>query len=91
LLRKSCKPLALEDDTIVLGFYWEFQKSKIEDPKYRHLVEKKLDEVFQVPYKVRCVLLERERKAKPEAVNGSPLVQAALEMGAKLSDEEQNE
>jgi hypothetical protein len=91
LLRKSCKPLALEDDTIVLGFYWEFQKSKIEDPKYRHLVERKLNEVFQIPYKIRCVLLEGEKKAKPETVSDSPLVQAALEMGAKLSDEEQNE
>jgi DNA polymerase-3 subunit gamma/tau len=88
LLRKACQPLALEGDTIVLGFYHEFHKSKIEDPKYRHLVEKKLKEVFQIPYQVRCILLESEKKAKSQ-VSESPLVQAALEMGAEFSDKEQ--
>jgi DNA polymerase-3 subunit gamma/tau len=91
LLRKSCKPLALEGDAIVLGFYWEFQKSKIEDPKYRHLVEKKLMEVFQTPYTVRCVLLERGEKTQSAPSGESPLVQAALGMGAQIVTEEQDE
>jgi DNA polymerase-3 subunit gamma/tau len=89
LLRKSCQPIALEGDTIVLGFYYDFQKSKIEDPKYRHMVEKKLEEVFQTPYKVRCVLLDEGKKAKE--VGPNPLVQAALEMGAQIVSEERNE
>ncbi len=91
LLRGFCKPVALEGDTLVLGFSAEFHKSKIEDPKYRHLVERKLGEIFQAPYRVRCVLLDREQKAKPEVDTENPLLRAALEMGAQIVSEEQDE
>jgi len=91
LLRGFCKPVALEGDTLVLGFSAEFHKSKIEDPKYRHLVEKKLGEIFQAPYRVRCILLDREQMAKPEIAGDNPLLRAALEMGARIASEEQNE
>lgn len=90
LLRGFCKPVGLEGDTLVLGFSAEFHKSKIEDPKYRHLVEKKLEEIFQTPYKVRCILVDREKRAKPEVVGESPLIHAALEMGAEIVGEEQD-
>ncbi|MCH8963269.1 MAG: hypothetical protein IH820_18635, partial [Bacteroidetes bacterium] len=46
LLRNACEPIAIEGETLVVGFYYPFHKSKIEDPKYRHLVEKKVSEVF---------------------------------------------
>ena len=52
-LRSACDPIALEDDTLVLGFYYSFHKEKIEDAKYRHLVEKKLKEVFGRPLTVK--------------------------------------
>ncbi len=91
LLRGFCKPVALEGDTLVLGFSAEFHKSKIEDPKYRHLVERKLGEIFRAPYRVRCVLVDREQKAKPEVATENPLLRAALEMGAQIVSEEQDE
>lgn len=79
-LRSACEPVAIEDSTIVLGFYYTFHKEKIEDNKYRHLVERKLKEVFGKPYKVRCIIYERKRK--------DHLVKAAQEMmGAKVIDE----
>jgi DNA polymerase-3 subunit gamma/tau len=82
LLRSACEPVALEGDTLVLGFYYEFHKEKIEDPKYRHMVEGKVSEVFGAPYKIRCVLTERKPKDRGH------LVEAALEMGAKIVEEE---
>ncbi len=91
LLRKSCRPMELKDDILTLGFYWEFQKGKIEDPKYRHMVERKLMDVFQAPYKVRCVLVDRGKKSKPGAASESLLVKEALKMGAEIVDKEQNE
>jgi DNA polymerase-3 subunit gamma/tau len=91
LLRGFCKPVAVEGDTLVLGFSAEFHKSKIEDPKYRHLVERKLGEIFQSRYRVRCVLVDREQKAKPEVATENPLLRAALEMGAQIVSEEQDE
>ncbi len=85
LLRGFCKPIDLEDNTLVLGFYAEFHKSKIEDPKYRRMVERKLKEVFGVPYQVRCVLLKREKKNE---VQQNPLIKAALDLGGKIIGEE---
>jgi len=86
-LRSACEPVALEDDTLVLGFYYPFHKEKIEDPKYLHLVERKLKEVFGQTYKVRCILVDRKRKIPSQARKQSPLIKAALEMGAKIVDQ----
>jgi DNA polymerase-3 subunit gamma/tau len=78
-LRSSCEPLSIEDNTLTLGFYHKFHKEYIEDPKYRHLVEKKLKEVFGHAYQVRCVLTTPSEQAKAQAEAESPLVKAAKE------------
>jgi len=83
-LRSACEPMALEDDTLTLGFYYSFHKEKIEDPKYRYLVERKLQEVFGQSYKLKCILVNLKRKVPPQTQ--SPLIKAALEMGAEISD-----
>jgi len=84
-LRSACEPLALEDDTLILGFYYSFHKEKIEDPKYRHLVERKLKEVFGRPYKIKCILIDHKRKMA-QSKEQSPLIKAALEMGAEIKE-----
>jgi len=87
-LRSACDPVALEDDTLVLGFYYSFHKEKIEDAKYRHLVEKKLNEIFGRPYKIRCILVDYKRENPSPARTQDPVIKAALEMGARISEEE---
>lgn len=82
LLRQACQPLALEGDTVVLGFYNAWHKEKIEDPKYRHMVERKLSELFHTPCQVRCVLTERRKPSQ------EPMVRAALELGGRIVNEE---
>ena len=82
LLRSACEPVSINDDNIVLGFYYEFHKEKIEDPKYRHMVEAKVKEIFGNPYKLRCIIVEKKEKPK------SYLVNEALKMGAEPVDEE---
>jgi len=85
VLRSACEPLAVEDGTLTIGFYHKFHKEYIEDAKYKHLVEKKLQEVFGQPYKLNCVIIERRKETKAEI----PLVKAAQEiMGAKIIDDE---
>ena len=87
-LRSACDPVGLEDDTLVLGFYYSFHMEKIEDAKYRHLVEKKLKEVFGRPYKVRCVLVDSKKEVLPQSRTQNPVIKAALEMGARISEQE---
>ncbi len=89
LLRSSCEAVALEGETLTLGFYAGFHKDKIENPKYRHLVEKKLLDVFGVPYQVHCVLTPKknaEVKEQPRAYH--PVVTEALKMGGRIIEEE---
>ena len=90
LLRRACEPVGLEGQTLILGIYpkMEFQYRKLSDPKYQHLVQKKLLEFFGVPYKIRCIKLE-ERPRKSRA-SGGTLIRTALEMGAKMISEERN-
>ena len=84
-LRSACEPVGLEEDTIVLGFYHSFHKEKIEDPKYRHLVEEKLSEVFGASYRIRCILIEKEKRS----LSQGHLVRAAMEMGARIIEPEE--
>ena len=86
LLRNACEPVSLEGETLVVGFYYPFHKSKVEDPKYRHLVEKKLSEVFGATYKIRCDLVKRGNTAPvaPQPPAHGPLVRAALDMGGRI-------
>jgi hypothetical protein len=88
LLRRSCRPVSLEGDTLTLGFYAEFQKSKIEDRKYGRMVERKLKEVFGKPYEIRCVLISKESRPAPMMASESPLVKEALSRGARIISEE---
>jgi DNA polymerase-3 subunit gamma/tau len=87
-LRSACYPVVLEDDTVVLGFRYPFHKEKIEDGKYRHLVEKKLREVFGRPYKIRCVLVDSKREVPSPDRTQNPVIKAALEMGARITEQE---
>ena len=87
-LRSACEPVSIENGSLVLGFYHEFHKNYIEDPKYRFLVEKKLKEFFGKPYKLNCIVVERKKETSNKPETESRLVQAALERGAKKIDEQ---
>ena len=86
-LRSACKPVKIEDNNLVLGFYHKFHKDYIEDPKYKHLVEGKLREFFRQPYKLQCIIIEQNEETADNPENESPLVQAALERGARIISE----
>ena len=65
VLRSASEPVALEGDTLVIGFFHEFHKNWIDNPKYRHLVEKKVNEVFGGPYRIRCDLVSKDKSPSP--------------------------
>ena len=56
-LRSVSIPIAVDDETIVIGFYHDFHKQKIEDPKYRHLVEQKMTQILGRPRNERPFVL----------------------------------
>ncbi|MFQ6014700.1 MAG: DNA polymerase III subunit gamma/tau [Anaerolineae bacterium] len=94
-LLKSCEPLSVQGDRVVLGFYYQFHKGKIEEPQCKVLVEKVLSQMLGQSYQVECVLTpnpqrgkkEGTRKDKFQAAAEDPLVKAAVKMyGAHIAD-----
>ena len=84
MLRSAAKPMSVENNTLTIGFYHDFHKNYIEDPKYKFLVEKKLHEFFGRSYKIRCILTEPSKETRKRPATESPMLQAALQRGAKL-------
>ena len=77
-LRSVSQPLAIENnDTIVIGFAHDFQKNKIDDPKYRHLVEQRFAQLLGKHYTIRCEKVGQEDR-------GGHLVRAAQQMGGQV-------
>ncbi len=55
-LLKSCRPLGVEGQEVVLGFYWPFHKEKIEESKNKALVENIISRVVESSCHIRCVV-----------------------------------
>ncbi len=73
------KPVAIEDDTIVLAFRYPYHKEQIEKPENQQIAEKIIGNFLGHPCHVRCIY-------EPEA---NHLLQAALKMGAQIIDVEE--
>lgn len=86
-LRHACEPVAINGQNLVLGFYHDFHKSYIDNRKYLHIIEKKLKEVFGHTYTVTCTLVAQDHKEDARASDSNHLVEAALNMGAKIIEE----
>ena len=76
-LRSVSVPIAIEGNTLVIGFYHDFHKKKIEDIKYRRLVEMNFAKTLGKHYEIRCERIER-------TTSSGHLVSAAIKRGATL-------
>ncbi|MDO8472220.1 MAG: DNA polymerase III subunit gamma/tau [Dehalococcoidia bacterium] len=86
---KTCEPTFKDDGTAVLSFAHDIIKKKIEAPDKLKLVEDSLLKVLGKPYKVVCTLQQSEVKVQQQAAPQGHLVQAAIKMGAKLVNTEE--
>ena len=77
ILRSSSTPLEIVGDTLIIGFYYSYHKEKVEDPKYKYLVERRIAEFMGKAYNVECRLIEKERPR-------GHAVRAAMERGARV-------
>ena len=58
-LLKSCRPLKIEEGTLILEVFYKFHKERLEEPKNKNILEKVVSEVLTAPTKVRCILKEK--------------------------------
>jgi DNA polymerase-3 subunit gamma/tau len=66
-LMRSCEPLAIEGDVVVLGFTHDFHRSRVEEEQNRQDIEDVLAELIGRRYRVRCVLLRQRAAGLPSA------------------------
>ncbi|RLC68384.1 MAG: DNA polymerase III subunit gamma/tau [Chloroflexi bacterium] len=78
-LRSSGKPVAFEDNTVVLAFKFSIHKDNMEKPQNQQVAEKIISSFIGHPCRVRCIF-------QPE---DNHLVEAALKMGAQIIDVEE--
>ncbi|MBC8249377.1 MAG: DNA polymerase III subunit gamma/tau [Anaerolineales bacterium] len=65
-LLKSCQPLGVEGQEVVLGFLYPFHKEKIEESQNKALVESVVSQVVNSSCRIRCVLSPKgERQTQP--------------------------
>jgi len=73
------KPVAFEDDTVVLAFRYNIHKENMEKPENQHVAEEIIGNFLGRPCHVRCIY-------QPE---NNHLVKAALKMGAQVINVEE--
>ena len=79
ILRSSgVRPVAVEDDTIVLAFRYAIHKEKIEEPENLQAAQEIISHTLGRPCQIRCIF-------EPQS---NHLVQAALNRGAQIINTE---
>ncbi len=73
------KPVAVEDDTVVLAFRYDFHKENMEKPENQQVAQRIISNFLGRPCRVRCL-------HEPES---NHLVRAAMKMGAQVIDMEE--
>ncbi len=73
------KPMAIEDDTIVLAFRYSYHKEQIEKLENQQVVQEIISHFLGRPCRIRCIY-------EPE---DNHLLRAALKMGAQIIDTEE--
>jgi DNA polymerase-3 subunit gamma/tau len=85
----DCRPVSLEDDTLVLEARSPFHKEKLESDRAKTLVEDAVGELLGRPCRVRCTLVN-EKGGQPtsdpdlQGLAEDPLIKAGLDLGGKI-------
>jgi DNA polymerase-3 subunit gamma/tau len=80
-LMRSCRPLAVDGDIVVLGFDYDFHRGKVEEERNRSDVEDVLSNLMGRRYRVRCVLAhnaQQERAATSSRRASKPAGERAV-------------
>ncbi len=93
-LLRDCRPDAItqEEETLVLPFshraHMERMQEEMEDPKARGVVTELISQFFDGVKEFKLTLVEGNgSSANPRTAQSSPLVRAAMGMGARILEE----
>ncbi len=85
-LLRDAEPIKVENKQIFLGFRYEGHAERFEKQvKGKVLIEKAIEEIFDQPFRVKCIL--SPQKARVKAVESDPLIRTAVsQLGAEITE-----
>ena len=93
-LLRDCKSPYLEDNTLVLNFlhrsHLERMQEELDNPLSQRVMEQHMKQVIGHNYKLKLILHEVASSDNGPIHNNSPLVRAALALGARIVKEKEN-
>jgi DNA polymerase-3 subunit gamma/tau len=85
-LVRSCEPVAVEGDVVVLAFTHNFHRGKVEEDQNRQVVEEVLSTLLGRRYRVRCVLSQQRAGGPPASVKAEAAPPAERRQPAVIDD-----
>ena len=64
---RSATPIDIDEDTLVLEFSYRFHKEKIEEKKYREVIEKALEKFTGSPLRLKGIVSPKAPEVKKVA------------------------
>ena len=79
-LLKSCRPLKIEDGSLILEVFYKFHKERLEEPRNKSTLERVVSEVLGLPVKVRCILGKKKDNPKGQSEDFDDIEHSAVEV-----------
>jgi len=87
-LLNSCRPLAIKDGRLVLGFASEVLRTKMDTPENIGVTQQLLLEMFKADLPVSCVVANTKGGSAELDVDGDGMVNTALNLGGQIVHKE---
>ncbi len=83
----SGQPLQIKGSVLVIGYPSELLRKRMDDPEYRQVAERALQQVFGKTLRVECVVSAATRKELPPGVDSEGMVATAVrDLGGEVVD-----
>ncbi len=86
-LVRVARPVGSEDNTLILGFPYEFHRDRIDELKNRAVVEDVIRQALGMTVRVRCTLANKETATSTDPLQAAmddPIVRHAISLGARI-------
>lgn len=85
---RDAEPVSLKDNTLTIGFFYEFHRDRFSDDKRaKPQLERIASELFGTTLHVKCDL--SPKKQKMQAAEDDPVIRAAMNLGGRIVDLEE--
>ncbi|HZQ09981.1 MAG TPA: DNA polymerase III subunit gamma/tau [Anaerolineae bacterium] len=87
---RDAEPVSLKSDLLTIGFFYDFHQQRFDNDKNaKGQLEKILQEMFGETVRVKCIV--SPKRAKMQAAQDDPVIRAAMNLGGKIVDLEEDE